>query len=121
VGRLVDGPGIKKGKIPEYKNFTIRRFHFEIICRRPARINTTFIPAVDDFLHLPAASLMDKGHGPFVGLIAAVTFHLYLFIGNGHDVSRSCFSCHMIIIVTFLRVVQSHYPAIVETALAAGR
>jgi hypothetical protein len=94
AGSSADGPGVEERKIPEDKNFALRRFNFKIICYRRARIDTAFIPAVDYPLHFPAASLIGKGRGPFIGLIAAVAFHLYPFIGCGDDVSLLCLSRH---------------------------
>jgi hypothetical protein len=73
-------PGIKKRKISQDKNPIPGRFDFEIAYFRPSGINIPFIPAINDFLYLPAMPLISEGHGTLIDLITAVTLNLYSFV-----------------------------------------
>jgi hypothetical protein len=79
-------PGIKKGEIPEKKDLPACCLYLEVIYFRPGRIEISFVPAVDNFRHFMAASLIGKGDRTFIGLVAAVAFDVYAFIWLGLDI-----------------------------------
>jgi len=75
-----DGPGVEKGEIPEEKDLAISGFYLEIVYGRSGRIETSFVPAVDNLRHFTAFSLIGKGDRTLIGLVAAVAFDVHAFI-----------------------------------------
>jgi hypothetical protein len=75
-----NGPGIKKRKISQNKNLAFGRFDLEIAYFRSSGINIPFVPAINDFLYLPALPLISEDHRTLIDLITAVTFNLYSFV-----------------------------------------
>jgi len=75
-----DGPGVKEREVTDEKYLAIGSFYFEIVYCWPVGIHIPLVPAVDDFLNLPAAPLVTESNGTFVGLVAAVAFNLYSFV-----------------------------------------
>jgi hypothetical protein len=80
-----NGPRIEKGKIPQQKQPAFGGPDFEIADLRLGGVKATLVPAIDDFLHLPAASPADEGHGALQAFAAAVTFNLQGFIIHGRN------------------------------------
>ena len=76
----MDGPGVEEGKIPEKKDLAISCFYLEIVYCRSGRIETSFVPAIDNLCHFMAVSLIGKGDRTLIGLEAAVAFDVYAFI-----------------------------------------
>jgi len=81
-----DGPCVEKGEISEYKDLAISGFYLEIVYDRSGRIETSFVPAVDNFRYSMALSLIGKGRRTFVSLAAAVAFDVYALIWFGLDI-----------------------------------
>jgi hypothetical protein len=74
-----EGPGLETGGIPNQEGLPILCFHLEIIMPQIFRIQTSFIPSVEDLPDLIPLLQIGEGPGGFLPLISGVALDFNLF------------------------------------------
>jgi hypothetical protein len=84
-----EGPSLEAGRVPEHKGLSFFRLHPEIIVSQRFRVQSPFIPPVQDFQNFESLPQMNKSPRAFFTFVPGIGFNFDVFKNPFHKAAFS--------------------------------